>query len=534
MRTCVKKLIAVLLTASFAVALGLPAFAGLDGNYSAPIPTVYLQGQGSTLYADKDDTNSGFIHDVEIPDGYIGDRAKEMIGPLLKGLTRSDWDEWADMLVDAVAALYEKQALDENGEASNGSGIYTSSGKYNRVNADGTYLIGAYTPNYDWRLDPCLIADEIHTYIEQVKSATHAQKVNLMGRSIGASVLLAYLEKYGMEDIDTAVLYCPSFYGMEVFSRAFAGKIRVDAAAAQRFADYYIATGKLDDALGDEFADVAPLLTDMLSYAASSYSLNLTADVLNRVYRQVYEKVYPRLLVKMYGSMPSFWSLVGDEDYEDAKALIFGGQEDKYAKLIEKTDNFHYNVLNRSGEIITDLVNAGNKIQIVTKYGVPMLPVAEDASQPGDMLTTLYSASMGATCAPVGETLSAEYRMAASRKGLWKYFSPELDVDASTGILPDHTWNIKNIDHRNMPECINALFEAILNYDGYMTVFDDPDFPQYLDYNGEAQTVTPLKAAADEEQPQQSRIQAFFARIRNFFNAIRSLLARLFRRDANA
>ena len=154
MRSHVKKLISVLLTAALALGLGVPAFAGLSGDYTAPIPTVYLPGQGFALYADKNDTRSERIDQVEVPDGYIGDRAKKMIGPLLKGLTRNDWDEWADLFVDAVATLYEKQALDENGEASNGSGINTPSGKQNNVNSDGTYKLSAYTPCYDWRLDP--------------------------------------------------------------------------------------------------------------------------------------------------------------------------------------------------------------------------------------------------------------------------------------------------------------------------------------------------------------------------------------------
>ena len=521
-----KKTISVILCAILAFALAVPAFAGLSGGYTAPIPTVYLRGQGANLYVDKDDTSSEQIQDIEVPDGYIGDAAKTMIVPLMRGLTRNDWDEWCDLLVDAVATLYEKQALDENGEASNGSGVYTSSGKANRKNADGAYDLGAYTPLYDWRLDPCAIADDIHNYIQEIKAATKCDKVNLVGRSIGSSVVMAYLAKYGADDLENTVLYCPSFYGMEVFSDAFAGKAHFDGNATNRFANYYIATGELDDVLDGSVLNV---LADIVTATASGGAMELTSGVLNRIYEQVYEKVYPRLLVKMYGSMPSFWSLVGDDDFEDAKKLIFGGQEDTYAKLIQKIDDFHYNILNQSANIINGLISDGAKVHIVAKYGVPFVPMVENPNELSDMLTSVYSASLGATCSEVEETLPTDYIMAQSRRGLYKYISKDKQIDASTGILPDHTWYIKNLAHRTMPDGVNILFERIFNYDGYMTVFDDPEMTQYLCYDASEDTVHPL-SADDPDNTVVPKV-SFFQRIRSFFRAFFTLIRSLFSRN---
>ena len=45
------------------------------------------------------------------------------------------------------------------------------------------------------------------------------------------------------------------------------------------------------------------------------------------------------------------------------------------------------------------------------------------------------------------------------------------------------------------PDSITALFEAIYEYDGYMTVFDDEAFPQYLLYDHATQTMSPLTEA---------------------------------------
>ena len=527
MKMKMKKLLAAALAFCLLLTFAPLAFAGLEGGWKTAVPTVYLQGQGSTLYADKNDPQSEQIHDIDVPDGYVEDVAKSLAAPLAKGVFLNDWDEWVDGFVEGVAPLFEKQALDENGEASNGSGIKTSSGNFRRQNADGTYPLDAYTPFYDWRLDPMEIAKDIHTYIEQVKRATGAQKVNLMGRSIGASVALAYLAEYGAEGLDSVVLYCPSFLGMEAIGKAFAGKVELDPEAIDRFAEYYAGHEDVSD-LGDE--ELISVLLDVISVSVTTHALDLPAGALERIYAQICAKVYPRLLVRMYGSMPSFWSLVGDEDYEDAKRLIFAGQEDVYAGLIEKTDRFHYDVLNKSAEIINGLVDSGAKIQIVAKYGVPMLPVVENASVQSDMLTSVKSATLGATCADMGKTLSAEAVAAAESEGRDRFLSPDLEIDASTALLPEHTWFIKNLAHRSMPPSVNVLFETILNHDGYTTVFDEADAPQYLYYDELSDALAPL--TADDPNPGAKEEASFFTRIVNilrfFFKTLVERLRKAF------
>ena len=526
MTASVKKVLSVCLALCLACSLLVPVFAGLSGDYSTPIPTVYLHGQGGVIYADKNNTKSAQIQDINIPDGYVEDVAKSLIRPLAKGLLLNNWDDWVDGFVEGVAPLLEPQALDENGEASNGSGVYTSSGRHNSVQADGTYKLSAYSPLYDWRLDPYVIAEDIHTYVHQVIEATGAPSVNLVGRSIGASVVMAYLELYGTEGLETVVLYCPSLCGMEVMSKIFAGKVKVDPEGINAFADYYISSGQADDMADDE---TLQLLLDVVSLSVSMRVLDIPSNMLDRIYAKVYGEVYPRLLVKAYGSMPSFWSLVGDEDYEDAKAAIFGGQEDVYAGLIEKIDRFHYNNLNRSAEIISSLVEDGAKIQIVAKYGVPTLPVIENCSMQSDMLTSVYSATLGAVCADYGKTLDSKYISVQKKLNDGKYISADRVIDASTCLLPDHTWFVKNLGHRSMPDGVNLLFDRMLNFEGYTTVFDDPEIPQFVYYVPEDDTIVPL--TADLEAPAETR--SFFTRLINVFRYVFNAMRNLFRRNAD-
>ena len=318
-----KKCLSVLLSAVLCLLLCVPAFAVLGEGYYTTLPTIYLQGQGDWIAAEKGNIKSERLDEFEIPDGYIGDAAKALIPPLLKGLTLNQWQEWEDEFVARVLPLVEKVALDENGEASNGSGPVWHTSTGNRRNNDGVFDMNSYVISYDWRLDPCATADEVQDYIEKIKASTGAEKVNLIGRSIGASVVLAYLAEYGMADIETVILYCPSFYGMEAVSRLFAGKLDVDPKGISRFLDFYVNSGEM----GESDAQLYALLKDVVAVMAKSGQLNLTAKLLERIYEKVWRDVYPRLLVKMYGSMPSFWSLVGDDDYAAAKAAVFAGQD---------------------------------------------------------------------------------------------------------------------------------------------------------------------------------------------------------------
>jgi len=148
---------ACLLILALCLLLWVPALAGLGDGYYTTLPTVYLQGQGAEIYAEKGNPKSERIDEFEVPDGYIGDAAKALIPPLLKGLTLNRWQEWEDEFIARVLPLVEKTALDENGEASNGSGARTNSVS-NRKNSAGKYGMNSYIMSYDWRLDPCVIA----------------------------------------------------------------------------------------------------------------------------------------------------------------------------------------------------------------------------------------------------------------------------------------------------------------------------------------------------------------------------------------
>ena len=67
-----------------------------------------------------------------------------------------------------------------------------------------------------------------------------------------------------------------------------------------------------------------------------------------------------------------------------------------------------------------------------------------------------------------------------------------------------------------MPEGVNEILAAILNYDGYMTVFDDADYPQYMAYDAKTDSLTTIEPT----EPAPTGLRAFIARLKAFFTRL--------------
>ena len=127
----------------------------------------------------------------------------------------------------------------------------------------------------------------------------------------------------------------------------------------------------------------------------------------------------------------------------------------------------------------------------VTKYGYQSLPIIENADVLGEDFCTATKASLGATTSTIDTVLSDDYIAAAQANGTDKYISPDKQIDASTCVLPETTWFIKNMKHANFPDSINRLFDRIINIEGF-NVFSDADYPQFLVYDDATSAIYPM------------------------------------------
>ena len=373
-----------------------------------------------------------------------------------------------------------------------------------------------YKFRYDWRLDPYELADRLHDYIDYMKELTGFDTVSLVGFSQGAAVLNTYLSVYGYDDLETVIWCCGAHNGVELAGQLFTGRISVDNEALTRFLS--------DPEQRDSSAELLSAVARQLN------ALGLTGNILQYT-NKIIDKLLAdgairRIIRETMGKMPAIWSLIGDEYYEEAKAYVFNepGDAERFAALIETIDAYHYNVQAHSAEIMARAKAATGKIGVISKYGRRLLPVIDNADIQADGTIDVKGASCGATAADFGLTLGPDYRQAVNDGH--NHLSPDGVIDASTALYPDYTWFIKNLEHSSISKYMGDLFRRICYADTQLTVFDDPDFPQFVVYSPIDGKTAPLTDGSSNNVFRRSllRIKMYFLelwqKLRNFFTGL--------------
>ena len=488
MKKISKKVLSVLL--SVIVMLSTCAVAvcttAADEGVGTDIPLIYVVGTGGHLVADNEDGTVREIFPIRLPENFIMDTVKANIGIFAKAVITQQWDEFCDTVYGIMAPLYADLMLDENGNPRDNSRVnIESKDRINPTKINGKYGTEQFKFAYDWRVDPYVTADKLHEYIEAVLAATGETEVALLGRCLGDCITAAYMEKYDGEYVTDYISYASAVNGAEFASKAFCGEIYIDADGVERYVyDLQLATD----------SNINELIQAFVTVLNETYGLDFLAWSINNVYPDIYLNIVPRLLRDTYGNFPAYWAMVSDEDYVKAKETVFYGAEDgKYDNFIKVIDNYHYNVQTKLPELWKGFEAKGINMANVTKYGYQVVPVVKNADVLGEDFCTTAKASLGATTATIDTVLSDEHLASAVANGTDRYISPDKQIDASTCVLPNTTWFIKNMKHANFPESINRLFDKIINIDNF-NVFSDADYPQYLVYNDEDASISPMVA----------------------------------------
>lgn len=349
-----------------------------------------------------------------------------------------------------------------------------------------------YTFRYDCRLDPCDIADELKDFIDKVKANSGKDKVELVAPSYGSSIALAYVQEYPehAKAIDSMIIAVPVCNGVNVAGEIFSGKISVDAKALKSFLNSMVADESIMALVSTltKTGTIDFLLESLLNPAVNS-------DVIMDAVRTI--------ILDIFGTMPCMWSFVDDRYFEDALTNIYGpeGSElrEKYAGLISRIKNFHYNVLCKTDEIMMAAKAAGTKVSVIAKYGIEPIPVSKEGDFMGDGFVRLEVASFGAISAMNHQTLPADYKQAVDCGH--NHMSPDGCIDASTCLLPENTWFIKNLNHGVTNRGYHALLRSILHDDIDLVDKTDANYPQFLivpDYDD--QQVIPLETYEEPGQ----------------------------------
>ncbi|MDR2525290.1 MAG: hypothetical protein LBC83_03730 [Oscillospiraceae bacterium] len=433
-----------------------PAFA----RAALPAPIVYVGGFGTELFE-----NPGTAAETEIFFSQLGTDAvvaalgtvalEQLQAPLrlLFGRQRT-----ADFLVAFVLRWLGRIACDANGNS-----INNVTGRRGNA-APGYHSSGRQFWSFlpDWRLDPMQEARALAEYIAYVQQESCSERVALQLHSYGGIVGCAYLEQFGTDAIESVFLDVSAHGGVVLAQELLQKRLEVSGAGLAAFLRENIA-----DPSG-KFATAA----DALEWLGCFDALEWLA---NPLLARMSDTLYGEAVVPLLAQMPAVWAFVTeDAAYEKAKALLLNDAE-KYAQLIARIDDYHYNVGNRTDEILRETA-AEVKLALLCSYDLAPIPLGGQALYQSDFLIGTAQESGGAICAPYGQTFPQGYTQAIP--GEKNFISPDRVVDASACPLPEYTWFIRGRRHGFGSDL--GLYEWFLAQEAQPSVFSDAAYPQFM------------------------------------------------------
>lgn len=499
-----KKILSLVLAVIFVFSLVLPAFSAVNVNETkSQIPVIRISGDGEALY---DADGNKIFHYRDLGDLVSGDSgssensemykqmAEALLPALAKGMLTDDWSDLYEGLETQISGIFENSLLDKNGNPTNNSGLSEARQQEmdekrhkDQKGKKGYYSWVDYRYYYDWRLDPMESADELHSFIQDVKQATGCEKVGFMATCLGTNVVMAYVAKYGVSDVQGVALDGSVVGGAEILSDVICAKFDVAPPALMRVLRDVEALGmfSIDDFIMETI--------DMLVQTGILEGVISTTE--NIFYDKLVEGVTSALALSTFYTWPNYWACVTPEDYESAKYYVFGDEGSakrvEYAGLIEKLDNYDREVRQRIPELIKSIKDGGANFGVISKYGYQVIPICESSDEISDQFASVKRSSFGATTSNVYEKLSDEYIAKRVEEGKGRYISPDKLIDASTCLYPDYTWFIKGSSHSDWTHYEMKILYDVATADRQLTIDDFP-YTQFMVYDTPSDTLYPM------------------------------------------
>lgn len=525
-KKALKKTLSLVLAAILVFSTGSIAFAGGTETDTADLPIITVFG-----FTGRVSGNDGQAFNLYEAFGSLfeGENLDTLLNTLKTGYLTGDWAPFTDAVCEPLKKSFENGICDENGNPIGESGAPLDSWN-NDVSPDfvninskqSDYRYGEYPFYIDWRIDPMASAELLNQYIEAVCAATGKEQVYILGRCLGASVIVSYISKYGSSRIADMGFYIPAVEGIDLFGALFAGKIDfTDADAIDRFADYFIKNG---DLIAD--SDTRELVTNLVSVVNKIKVLGLAAHIVQGAFEKMREELIPRVIMDTIGTYPAFWSMVGLEYFDEAVNLIFGeeGSENriKYAGIYENVTAYNDSIKKNVRPILESFRAEGKRVFVIAKYNTPLYPIYEGCEKAGDGVCALEDISFGAAGGAYGQALSAGYLENKNAE----YISPDKMIDASAGMFPDTTWFIKNCEHGDYPTNINPFLNYIFSDTDIKATDNNAQWPQWLDYEKETRTIVPLDTESEDLHNtwNNNAIRVFIDFIKNMFKLFVKLI----------
>ncbi len=511
-----KKILSIILAVVMLFSLCIPAFA------TEPKTAFIVVSGMNTFGLSHENGDSAFPP----PTDSIVKLVLKVLPPLLSFFITSDYDALGDGILPPLYEAFSPLAFDKDGNSVNainaktfdetlvGSEEYFIDGESNefatvRAGIEKFGIENTFFFNYDWRDDPLKHADRLNEMVKHVKETTDCDRIALAAFSMGGTVTMSYLYKYGSADLDTLIMCSTAFQGTSCVGSLLS-------------ADFSLSLYELLLRLAlltrdNTWENVIMYLNDALEASGINASLE---DFANGITDNLLDRIYDEILIPVFGYMPGLWALVPDNNYEAAKAWMLDTAEN--SKLIEKIDEYHYNV-QQDAENLLKKAQKDTNVYILAQYNWPTLPISESvASQNSDNLIDVEYASGGAISAPLGGTLGEDYEQKIPSET--NYLSADGMIDASTCILPEYTWFFRDMGHVDYPYGESTDFIMLLaESEEYLNIHSREEYPQFMVYDYDNAELLPLTTSllepttADEVFDVLTKITVFFI---NFISKI--------------
>ena len=495
------------------------------------IPILRIHGERDIYYVGEDGKKYALFDDGE----YVQAIVDKALPYAITALATGNWEKWSEIAFAELKPALDRFAPDAEGNVpadtySEGRFAPSSFGVRDTADVNNSYEVWP-----DMRISPMDEADYLKEVIDAIKEKTGHDKIKLVSQCMGAEYLMAYLHKYeeprDYSGVEAVLLTTSTSNGIIANDRLFSGTVEFT------LDNSYHALGKYEfpeEAYGIAGGQLMQILFDTLDVLyQSSFSGKMTVSFVNRVYGQIKNYFIKDVIQEYYGRCGGYVGSVVDH-YEEYKDYVFPTQEekDKYAVQIAKFDDYYYNVQQRQPEIIRGMQAQGINVGCIAEYGVQYANVvAGDAGQEtSDNRVALSRSSFGATTVNLGETLSDDYIAQREAAGYGKYISPDRQVDASTGLLPDSTWFIKNAEHNFDPPVIHLATAILSAPGGTVDEVAELGFPQFLWYTDYYTELIPLTAEmTDAGNVATPATASFFKSLIQWFKTLFKLIGALLR-----
>lgn len=340
----------------------------------------------------------------------------------------------------------------------------------NAVGADHVWVYGL-----DWRVDPMVLADEIHDYVERIVKTSGHDKVSISGISMGGVIMTAYLAKYGTEHLSNITMLSSAFTGLDMIGQLFTGNIEIDEQGLYNIITQAVGNSAISDVLN------------------STGILKKLIPVLDTLVKFDKDRIYSECLIPNFGYNTGMWGFVPDSYFAEAKkfmnARMNDGTPEQTQIFWQRVNDYHNNAQNKICEILNTAKADGICVAVISNYNMQIAPITPSGKLSSDQVIETIHTSGYATVADLGETLGDNYPRNA-------YLSEDRIIDASTCYLPDNTWFIKNQQHVGFseegPQDNGAFYAWILTAKTQYDVFTNAKYPQFMVYDAEANRLSPL------------------------------------------